>query len=60
MELKEARMMTGLSQQKFGDYLHIPLRTIQDWEAGKRSCPEYVKELILYKLKSEKMIQMEV
>lgn len=51
--IKELRTATGLSQQKFGDLLGIPRRTIQDWERGQRTPPPYVVELIEYKLKGE-------
>jgi len=53
MTIKERRTELGLSQQKFGNLLHIPMRTIQDWERGVRKCPAYVEELILYRLKGE-------
>ncbi len=56
MTIREMRKQTGLSQAKFGELLNIPLRTIQDWEYSKRHCPEYVTELIEYKLKNEKLI----
>lgn len=46
MDCKEIRMLTGLSQQKFGDYYHIPKRTIENWEMGKTIPPEYVLELL--------------
>ncbi len=46
MTVKELRQLTGLSQQKFGDLYHIPLRTIQDWEAGKMQPPTYTIELL--------------
>ena len=29
---KELRQMTGLSQQKFANFTHIPVATIQQWE----------------------------
>ena len=45
--------MTGLSQQKFADYFHVPLRTLQNWEYGERKAPEYLLELIEYKLIKE-------
>ena len=57
MTIKELRKQTGLSQQKFGDYLKIPLRTIQNWENGVRGCNDYIIELIEYKLKNEGMIK---
>ena len=30
--LKDLRAMTGLSQKAFGEWLHIPARTIEEWE----------------------------
>lgn len=56
MTIKELRTLTGMSQQKFSDYLHIPTRTIENWESEKRTPPVYVVELIEYKLRNEKMI----
>lgn len=57
MTIKELRKATGMSQQKFGNYFNIPLRTIQSWELEERKCPVYLLELIEYKLKNEKLIK---
>lgn len=46
MTIKEIRALTGLSQTKFGNQYGIPMRTIQDWEAGARKPPEYVVKLL--------------
>jgi putative transcriptional regulator len=46
MTIKEMRTMLGLSQQAFGDKYGIPFRTIQNWEAGRRKCPDYVLNLL--------------
>ena len=45
-----------MTQIAFSEYLGIPRRTVQDWEAGKRQPPEYIVELIEYKLEREGMI----
>lgn len=50
-EIKEARKKAGLTQGKMKEKMKVPLRTIQSWEAGDREPPEYVKILILEKLK---------
>ena len=50
MTVKEIRNHTGLSQAKFAAALNIPLRTLQKWEIGERSCPEYVVELIAFRV----------
>lgn len=44
--IKELRNRTGLSAQKFGDKYSIPMRTIQNWESGTTTCPEYVLGLL--------------
>lgn len=57
MTIKEMRAASGMSQAAFGNYLDIPLRTVQDWEAERRSPPEYVVQLIQYKLINEHIIE---
>lgn len=54
--IKEIRQSTGLSQAKFCGMLNIPKRTLQDWEQGLRQCPEYVVELIAYRVMHDKDI----
>ena len=54
--VKEIRLSTGLSQGKFCEMLNIPKRTLQDWEQGLRQCPEYVAELIAYRVKHDRKI----
>lgn len=44
--IKKLRKLTGLSQQAFSDKYEIPKRTIEDWEAGRRTPPEYVVSLL--------------
>ena len=46
MTIRELREKTGLSQSKFAELLHIPVRTIQVWEINQRKPPIYVNELI--------------
>lgn len=41
-KLKELRKELGLSQAKFGEKFGIPVRTIQDWEYGKREIRSYI------------------
>lgn len=53
MTIKEIRASTGLSQSKFAAALNIPLRTLQKWETGERSCPEYVIELVAYRVQHD-------
>lgn len=46
--IRAIRKETGLSQAAFGTRFGIPKRTIQDWEAGLRTCPAYVAEMLEY------------
>lgn len=59
MAIKELRAATGMTQKQFSEYLNIPHRTIQNWEGEQRQCPEYVVELIEYKLRNENLIDIQ-
>lgn len=52
---------TGMTQQEFADYFKIPKRTIESWvsksEKNSRECPEYLVDLIEYKLRKEKIFE---
>lgn len=52
--MKDFRLSTGLSQSKFAEYFGIPVRTLQEWEQGRRKPPEYLLELLkrIWKLES--------
>lgn len=46
MKLKEMRKLLGLSQAAFGKKYNIPVRTIEQWESGRRKAPIYVLKLL--------------
>lgn len=46
MDIKELRNLTNLSQQAFSEKYGIPKRSIENWESGKRTPPEYVISLL--------------
>lgn len=48
--LKQARKATGMSQQGMADRMLIPKRTIEKWETGERTPPEYVQRFVLNEL----------
>lgn len=50
MTIKEARKAAKLTQKQMSDLFEIPQRTIEDWDAGKRTPPPYVEKLIIEKL----------
>ena len=52
--LKAARAVTGLSQQAMADQTLIPKRTIEEWEAGRRTPPPYVQRFVLNELNGMK------
>lgn len=54
MDIKQIREKYGLTRKEFCEYFNIPYRTLQNWELGDRECPDYVRDLIEYKLKKEK------
>mgnify|MGYP003410023060 FL=1 len=59
-QIKELRESTGLNRKEFSLRVGIPLRTLEDWEAGRRTPPEYIPRLISYQLKYEELVQMNV
>mgnify|MGYP004733555997 FL=1 len=53
--IKELREKTGMTRKEFSNHTGIPVRTLEDWEAGRRTPPEYVPRLIAYQLKYEEI-----
>ena len=52
MTIKEARQVVGITQKELSEFLEIPLRSLENWESGKRTPPPYVEKLIVEKLLS--------
>ena len=50
MAIKEIRKACGMTQVEMAKQLNIPLRTIENWDGGQRKPPDYVLELIQYRL----------
>lgn len=50
MDFKRIRLYSGLTQKEFSRIFNIPLRTIENWESGKRNPPDYVYNLIMFSL----------
>lgn len=53
MSIRSIRQAANLTQKQLSDLLGIPLRTIEDWDSGRRKPPEYVTALIIFKLAAE-------
>ena len=63
-KLKKIREELGMNRTDFSRYVGIPLRTLEEWEAGRRKMPDYVLRLITYYTKmecllAEKKIELE-
>lgn len=52
MEFKKIRTESGMTQKQLSEFTGIPLRTIQNWEGGQRKCPEYIAELVKFKIEN--------
>jgi putative transcriptional regulator len=46
-EALEARLISGLSQQKFADVLGVSARTLQEWEQGRRKPSGAARSLLV-------------
>lgn len=53
-KIKEARMHLGMSRAEMHRQFEIPLRTLEDWDSGKRNPPVWAEKLILEKLERMK------
>ncbi len=56
-KIRELREQTGMTRKDFAVHMGIPLRTVEDWEAGRRRPPEYIPRLMSYQLKYEELIK---
>ena len=55
--IKELRESIGMSRKEFSEHKGIPVRTLEDWEAARRTPPEYIPRLIAYQLKYEELMK---
>ena len=54
MEFKELRKLSGMTQKEFSEYFGMSKRAVEEWDRGARKCPEYLMNLMEYKLRKEK------
>lgn len=57
LTIRALREETGMTRKEFSDHTGIPVRTLEDWEAGRRTPPEYIPRLIAYQLMYEGRIK---
>ena len=48
MTFKDLREAIGLSRIQFSRSYSIPIRSLENWDAGAREAPEYVLDLVSY------------
>jgi len=58
--IKGLRENIGMSRKDFSNHVGIPIRTLEDWEAGRRTPPDYIPRLIAYQLKFEEIEKRKV
>lgn len=46
MNTKEIRAILGISRAEFSRRYEIPIRTLEDWDAGKSHPPDWVLKLL--------------
>lgn len=49
----DLRKQYNMSQREFAAYFGIPRRTVENWDSGTNKCPEYLLDLMRYKLDKE-------
>ena len=51
--IQEIRKSAGLSQAQFCAAMGIPASSLKKWEQGQRECPQYVVEMIAYRVEHD-------
>lgn len=52
---EKIRAILGISRAAFSRKYNIPLRTLEDWDAGKKNPPEYVMDLLERAVREDKL-----
>ena len=50
--IKAAREKAGMSLKELSVLLNAPYRTVQDWNAGRRTPPKWIQKLIVEKIEN--------
>lgn len=58
MKIKEIRELSGMTRAAFAREYNIPIRSIENWEAGVRKCPDYVAQSLEKSVKERRSICM--
>jgi DNA-binding transcriptional regulator YiaG len=54
-EIREARQALGLTQTQFGQLFQARLKTVQDWEYGRRRMQKATEELLQRKMEEREL-----
>lgn len=54
---KAAQRKRWNDKKRISQHTGIPVRTLEDWEASRRTPPEYIPRLIAYQLKYEELLR---
>ena len=55
-DVAKTRKKTGLSQSRFADLLGVSVRTLQDWEQGRRAPSGAARTLIMVAAKNPRIL----
>lgn len=58
-QLKKLREITKMNRREFAEAFIIPIRTMEDWETGRRKMPEYLLRLMEYKVRLNNLEKIE-
>lgn len=58
MDMKEIRKKSGLSQKKFAEKYGLPYRSVENWEEGSRKPPDYVLDLLNFRVETDLVLKM--
>ncbi len=58
--ITKLREGAGENRKEFSNHTGIPVRTLEDWEAGRRTPPEYIPRLIEYQMKYEELLKSNI
>lgn len=53
--IKELRGLLGMSQKQFANWYRIPIKSLQNWETGRRKPPGYVMVLLVRAVLEDKL-----
>ena len=50
MSIGEVIKKSGMTQKQFSEKFCIPVRTVENWSAGSRDCPDYLRLMLIRQL----------